>query len=64
MTTLDSNEITDLPVPIPPNYVKRLYYSNNFITTIDEETFSNCPSLEILDLKSNLITTIPSGVLY
>ena len=59
--SLETNGITDLPVPIPPNNLTSMYYYDNFIDTIEEGTFQNCKELRYLYLFENSIRSLPPG---
>ena len=63
MLDLESNDISNLPVLIPFNNITELHYENNAISSIEQETFSNCKKLRHLHLTSNVISTIEIGKL-
>ena len=58
---LTDNRIRDLSLESFSKYgsLKYLYINENMVQTVEEGTFAQLPNLEVIDLSSNALTTIP-----
>lgn len=61
MLNASGNQITEIPWYSFSNYLKRAYFSNNFITNLAPEAFEGAYNLEELDLSLNPLNSLKVG---